>query len=100
VASFRQGKVQQPCAANGAGEAVAGIAVAVRVWLVKRAAATTAAGSFLVEDEDVEDAHPQHEHYHPQHEDGAVDVSISRMPGSSPKTIIIHGDSEHHLQTQ
>jgi hypothetical protein len=40
----------------------------------------TITSSFVVED--VEDAHPQHEHYHPQHEDGAVEVSISRIPGS------------------
>jgi hypothetical protein len=53
-------------------------------------------GSFLVAD--VEDAHPQHEHYHPQYEDGTVEVSISRMPGSSPTILVIHRDSEHHLQ--
>jgi hypothetical protein len=42
------------------------------------------AGSFLVED--VEDAHPQHEHYHPQHEDEAVEVIITRMPGTVQQT--------------
>jgi hypothetical protein len=44
--------------------------------------------------EDVED-----EHYHPQHEDGTVEGSISRMPGLFPKTMVIHRDYEHHLQT-
>jgi hypothetical protein len=54
-------------------------------------------GSFFVED--VEDAHPQQEYYHPQREDGTVEGSISRMPGSSPKAIVIQRVSEHHLQT-
>jgi hypothetical protein len=53
-------------------------------------------GSFLVED--VEDAYPQHEHYHPQHEDAAAEGNICRMPVSSPKTIIIHRVSAHHLK--
>jgi hypothetical protein len=39
-----------------------------------------------------------HDHYHPQREDGGVEVSISRMPGSSSKTIIIQRVSDHHLQ--
>jgi hypothetical protein len=50
--------------------------------------------------EDVEDAHPQHDHHHhPQHEDETDEVRISRMPGASPTTIVIHIDYEHHLQT-
>jgi hypothetical protein len=53
-------------------------------------------GSFLVED--VEDAHPQHEQSYPQHEDGTVKVSISRMPGSSPNTTVIHRHVLHDLQ--
>jgi hypothetical protein len=52
-------------------------------------------GSSLVED--VEDAHPQHEHYHPQHEDGTVEVSISRMPGLCPKTTVIHSNQPQLL---
>jgi hypothetical protein len=53
-------------------------------------------GSFVVED--VEDAHPQHEHCHPQHEDGTIEGSIARMSASSPKTHVIHRDFEHRLQ--
>jgi hypothetical protein len=53
-------------------------------------------GSFVVED--VEDAHPQREHSHPQRDDGTVELSISRMPVLSPKTTVIHRGSEHHLQ--
>jgi hypothetical protein len=51
------------------------------------------AGSYLVED-----AHPQHDHYHPHNEDAAVEGKISRMPGSSPTTKVIHRDSEYHVQ--
>jgi hypothetical protein len=54
------------------------------------------AGSFLVED--VEDAHPQRDHHHPQHEDATVDGNIFRMPVASPTTTVIHTDSQHHLQ--
>jgi hypothetical protein len=53
-----------------------------------------ASGCFLVED--VEDAHPQHEDYHRQHEDAQVEVDISRMLVSSPKTIVIQSDSEQY----
>jgi hypothetical protein len=50
-------------------------------------------GSSLVED--VEDAHPQHERDHRQHEDEIVEVDIYGILVSSPKTIVIHIDSEH-----
>jgi hypothetical protein len=73
----------------------------------------TGAGSVLVED--VEDAHHQLEHYHPQNEAGTTEGSISRMSGSSqqihfnsqgfrassPTTIVIQCDSEqYHLQNE
>jgi hypothetical protein len=43
-------------------------------------------------------SYPQREHSHPQREDGTVEASISRMPGSSPETMVFHRDYEHHLQ--
>jgi hypothetical protein len=54
-------------------------------------------GSSLVEA--VEDDHPQDEHYHLQHEDGTVEDSIFRMPGSFPKTIVSHRVSYYHQKT-
>jgi hypothetical protein len=46
--------------------------------------AHTLSCSFLAEN--VEDAHPQHEHHHPQHEDAIVEVDIFRMLVSYPQT--------------
>jgi hypothetical protein len=46
-------------------------------------------GSFPVED--VEDAHPQHE-------DAIVEVDISGMPVSPPKTIVIPGVSANQFR--
>jgi hypothetical protein len=52
--------------------------------------------SFLVVG-DVEDAHPQRDHYH-QREDATVEVNICGVPVFFSNTVVIHRDYENHFQ--